>query len=485
MRKIISIILIGLAMSVSLWAEKKQATVITYPAPKSEKVNSLYTVSVNGQKLDVYKALSPQYLGGEYYFCYFDFEGEVEVKVKSRNGFHKLVSYTVTDKDKRKQAGQTLVGEVYPRHINSKVGLKEVLINADKPFQAIVIRNERSMPLVIFGNPIEKDIPKKDDPNVIFFDKGVHYLDKPLRVGDNKTVYIAGGAVVKGGIFAKGKNITIRGRGILSADNFSRGRIRFAMFDKCENLKVEGIIFKDPVSWTFTLFQCNKVDIDNIKICASRMINDDAIDICNSQNVTIKNTFARAQDDIIAIKGMKWAKPIFLPIENIYIENCIFWTDAANVFRIGYECDAQYFKNIKCKDIYVPYYASYRKPNEYWSHAIVWLQPTNDMPIENVEIDGLHIRSNGGDMPLLIAQPRIVHCAKTYGNAKGCTIKNVVVDGKKGKFRGEVFIDGRDDVHSIKDITIENAVYFGKKLTPSYKHIFVGKHTENINLFLK
>ena len=154
------------------------------------------------------------------------------------------------------------------------------------------------------------------------------------------------------------------------------------------------------------------------------MINDDAIDICNSQNVTIKNTFARAQDDIIAIKGMKWAKPNFLPIENIYIENCIFWTDAANVFRIGYECDAQYFKNIKCKDIYVPYYASYRKPNEYWSHAIVWLQPTNDMPIEKVEIDGLHIRSNGGDMPLLIAQPRIVHCAKTYGNAKGCTIKN-------------------------------------------------------------
>ena len=107
------------------------------------------------------------------------------------------------------------------------------------------------------------------------------------------------------------------------------------------------------------------------------------------------------------------------------------------------------------------------------------------MTIENVEIDGLHIRSNGGDMPLLIAQPRIVHCSKTYGNAKGCTIKNVVVDGKKGAFRGEVFIDGRDDVHSIKDVNIENVKYFGKKLTPDYKHIFIGKFTENINLFNK
>lgn len=64
--------------------EAKETKVITYPAPVTEKVLSTYTVTVNGKPLDIYKALSPKFEGGEYYFTYFDFEGVVDVKVVSR-----------------------------------------------------------------------------------------------------------------------------------------------------------------------------------------------------------------------------------------------------------------------------------------------------------------------------------------------------------------------------------------------------------------
>ena len=61
-----------LIASVAVNAETK---LVTYPAPQSEKVyQSTYSVYVNDKKLDIYKALSPKFMGGEYYFCYFDFE---------------------------------------------------------------------------------------------------------------------------------------------------------------------------------------------------------------------------------------------------------------------------------------------------------------------------------------------------------------------------------------------------------------------------
>ena len=74
-----------------------KAKIVTYPVPLSEKAFTSYKVSVNGIPVDCYKAQSPQYLGGEYYFCYFDFEGDVkDLEVKNviselENGSDKFV----------------------------------------------------------------------------------------------------------------------------------------------------------------------------------------------------------------------------------------------------------------------------------------------------------------------------------------------------------------------------------------------------------
>lgn len=83
------------------------------------------------------------------------------------------------------------------------------------------------MPLVIFGNPLEKDAPKAGDKNVVYFGAGVHTPDE-IKLSDNQTLYIAGGAVVKSRLRATGKNITVRGRGILSgelSERFSTGNM--------------------------------------------------------------------------------------------------------------------------------------------------------------------------------------------------------------------------------------------------------------------
>ncbi|WP_445725635.1 hypothetical protein [Flavobacterium sp.] len=76
-------------------------------------------------------------------------------------------------------------------------------------------------PLLIFANPLEKDVPKKDNPNVIYFEAGYHEIGDKYLIPSNKTVYLEGGAYLKGQFFAEDvENVKIKGRGILSGEDY-------------------------------------------------------------------------------------------------------------------------------------------------------------------------------------------------------------------------------------------------------------------------
>ncbi|MFR6032617.1 MAG: hypothetical protein ACLUKN_05230 [Bacilli bacterium] len=165
--------------------------------------------------------------------------------------------------------------ELFPEIFKAETKDGVVSFKADKPFKVVVIRNERRMPLVIFGNAIEKDVPSKDDPNVVYFGPGLHIQDK-IDLKSNQTLYIAGGAVVKSVINANGDNITVCGRGILSTDNRERFYSGVTNFIKCKNLKIRDIIIKDTMSWSLVFRDCNGVLVEGLNICNGRMINDDA-----------------------------------------------------------------------------------------------------------------------------------------------------------------------------------------------------------------
>ena len=64
-------------------------------------------------------------------------------------------------------------------------------------------------------------------------------------------------------------------------------------------------------------------------------------------------------------------------------------------------------------------------------------------------------------------------------------MRNIVVEGKKGKFRGEVFVEGGDDSHMVSNITVSNVTYFGEKKKAYDKDVFVGPYTENIKIYKK
>ena len=72
-------------------------------------------------------------------------------------------------------------------------------------------------PLFIFADPPEKDVPAKG-PGVHFFGPGVHDIGPHYAVQGGETVYLAPGAVVRGTLTARGANVRVCGRGILSGE---------------------------------------------------------------------------------------------------------------------------------------------------------------------------------------------------------------------------------------------------------------------------
>lgn len=80
-------------------------------------------------------------------------------------------------------------------------------------------------PLFIFADPPEKDVPAKG-PGVHFFGPGVHDIGPHYAVKGGETVYLAPGAVVRGTLTARGANVKVCGRGVLSGELLQEEWIR-------------------------------------------------------------------------------------------------------------------------------------------------------------------------------------------------------------------------------------------------------------------
>ena len=459
---------IGLVLAQMSPQAGTQANVLTYPAPPSEAVTGDYAVEVNGKPVDVYAAQS-EFFQGDYYFASFDFAGKVSIRVTSSQPFDNL--------------------QIQPAR--SKVHLernspKEVLLVADAPFHISLERNGRIKPLLLFGNPMETDAPQPGASNVVFFPPGVHRPGK-ISLTDNQTLYMAGGAVVKGCVHAQGKNITIRGRGILAGEEspLYKGPGRYLLdCQDCQNLTVRDIILRNSWSWTFVTWNCDGVAIDNVKICGSRMIMDDALDLVNTQNANVRNCFFRTQDDSIAIKGL--AK-LTRPCENILIEDCQFWTDVANIFRIGYECETPGMRNINARHIDVLHYCkNHHKPTDYWASAIIWLQPNQNMPMENCHFEDISVRSSGEDVIMLMAKPMSCHYGSFKnpepGRLRDCSFKDIQVVGERGGFQGLLYMLGDSQQHNVSRLFFNHLTFFGQSITRDSPCVQIGPYVTDITV---
>jgi polygalacturonase len=219
---------------------------------------------------------------------------------------------------------------------------------------------EGRVPLFIYaGAPDPEPAPRGED-HVHYFAAGRVYEVGELTLKDHETLYIEGGAVLRGSIRAtSARHVSIRGRGILdgSYDDFNAGaRQRLAVFEHCRDVLIEGITMINGSSWMLVLGASEDIVIRDLKQIGSH-ISTDGIDICGSRNVLIENCCLRNDDDNIVIKSLATNSTAnYLSwegnVENVHIRHCVLLNGVpGNAMEIGYELRAETIRDIVFEDI--------------------------------------------------------------------------------------------------------------------------------------
>ncbi|MDP4238197.1 MAG: glycosyl hydrolase family 28 protein [Bacteroidota bacterium] len=427
--------------------------VTVYPAPAGETLSGDYHVSVNGINIPVYLTKvaranqGQREISANYYdtaaFAFFDMLGKVNVTV-------------------------TIPGTVNTAKIlPSSLGIKYVIRRNSLTFTitspgnlTVEINGKCVRSLHIFANPFDIDAPRPDDPNIIYFGPGIHEISH-LVVGDNKTLYIAGGAILHAVIRTEeknnshgeyppsiellGQNIKVCGRGIIDGTN-CRTHSRNMIFIHGRNIKLEGIILRDASMWTVPIRRSDHVVVNNIKLFGYRS-NSDGIDICNSRDVTVENCFIRTSDDLIVVKTDKGQGMS----SNIVARGCVLWNQFAHALSIGAEVSED-VNNVLFTDCDIIH-----DRGREWSLRIF---QCNSARISNVHFENIRIEEAHKCISLWIGKA-VWSSDSERGHIRGVVFKNIYASGSPLT----VSLVGIDEGHAINDVLFQNVLLNGKALS--------------------
>ena len=338
---------------------------------------------------------------------------------------------------------------------------------------------------------------KSGQGRVRVFGPGEHH-ERLLSVRSGETLVIDEGAVVYGHLDVRGSDITVCGGGVISGGDWPRheGPMPYSnAILSSTNVTVRGITLTQAYTWTLGIRDSKGVTIEGLSIAGSNMVNDDGIDIVNSSDVTVRRAFIRTQDDNICTKGLLWREGALPPpVENVLVEDCVLWTDQANVFRFGFECDAAYMKGVRIRNVDVLRYSPFFRPfSDIWCHAVFKIQTADGLVFSGLDVDGVRVESDGGDVCLVVAEPRPTWTRRRKeryaytrgGKIRDCRFANIAVTGKKEGFTGWIYLKGRGEDEDVSDIRFENVTYFGEPVLRDSPAVRIeGPHVKNVR-FLK
>ena len=358
--------------------------------------------------------------------------------------------------------------------------------------------------LHIFVDPVIDFVAKTE--NVIRYEAGVHHGD--IELDNNTTVILDRGAVLYGNISAYGKeNVSILGYGMIDGscekrtsstlliplryvgepipvdkegyDKFAeenqvlKGNVRLL---RCKNCVLHGVTLRDSSTFSIVPADCDNLVVDCVKTIGMWRYNTDGIDVFNSSNVTIKNSFFRDFDDCIVIKGIRgWDTR---NVENILVENCVTWCDWGRNLEVGAETNASEVRNIifkNCDCIHGDY-------------GMIDVQHHNRVDVHHIMFEDIRCEFTkyqlGGAIqfdqsvpysnPVNMEHPRLIELSlhgngtyggddKRIGTMHDVVLKDITIYADDLSWVRSIFV-GWDDDHKIERVLVSNIVMNGEKV---------------------
>lgn len=427
----------------------RATTFINYPVPEGAVAAPEFELEVNGQPVFVYNTRLAA-------VAYFSFEGKVDIKVTFLSP---VINFDIRPKS---------------RNIAANLYRNQIRFSLDKPENlSIEINKNLKRPLFLFANPLESNIPDKKDPNVVYFEGGKIHYPGEVFIKDNQTVYVEGGAIVRGHFMTdKGRNIKILGRGILDNSQYTKGEHRPIEINQCENVLIEGIILTESRHWSCASFASRNITYNNVKIVSDNDW-DDGIDIVGSQHVLVNNCFIRTKDDCVAIKaGVTYYTDFFsgANVDHIVIRNSVMWNGIwGNGLEIGFETRSDTIKNVifrNCDLIHVE-----------GPEGTFTIHNGDRAVIKKVLYEDIRVEDAQGwliDFKIL----KSVYTKDTVrGKIEDIHFRNITVEGDRFPYSQLL---GFDDNHRIKGVILENFVIHGIKVNSTYNGMIATNYTDEI-----
>ncbi|MFZ4726926.1 MAG: T9SS type A sorting domain-containing protein, partial [Paludibacter sp.] len=332
----------------------------------------------------------------------------------------------------------------------------------------VEIDGEKRNPLFVFANPLEVNVPLPSNPNVIYYGPGIYDVGysggtmQNIPVG--KTIYLAGGAFVKGAFKTKGTagTTTVRGRGILSGIDIAGNSGYGGMIDAYRGtLNVEGIIIATaPAGFQGIISYDKNCVISNVKMLSWASNSDCGV---IGPNSTVTNCFIKINDDAL--------KPIYSGL--VYRDNTVWQQMTGSTIMMGWNSIEQGISpTVSGLDV-IGIDRGSKTTSDGTVQAFMNLKNSNGATYKNVLIENVRIEVKPYmlfGLDIKQTDPGFVNNTafnKGLGSVDGLTFRNISVAGLPARIS---YFNGNGNVTTtstgeIKNVTFENLTIKGALIT--------------------
>jgi hypothetical protein len=303
-------------------------------------------------------------------------------------------------------------------------------------------------PMLLFANPPETDVPSPDDPNVLYFGPGVHYIGSGVQLHSNETVYVSGGAWVEGAFIGAGvRNVVFRGRGVidglfLDTGNQDANKNQPGLLDLADahNVVVDGVTLVDGPRFNVRVLGSD-VTVHNIKVISwwystdciwagsdslvegnFCKVNDDSLKPMTGPSVIRDNTVWQLENGapFMISWNIKDDQSNFHVYDNDVIHAEHYWLSPQAIFRARHASPGRMsrylFENIRVEDASWRLFYIILENNK-------WYDPT----LGYGQISQLIFRNITATSPF--TQPSVVAGIDAQHRVSDATFENVYMDG--------------------------------------------------------
>jgi len=461
--------------------------VFTYPAPKGAPLKHDYDVYIcpRGKewiKIDTYMAKvnsltpdpSPKGEGSkhkvsEISYCFFDFTGDVFVKVISKNKKFKTARI-------RPDYRGTIA------NVQNDSTVQFLLFQPENV--SVELDGDITDNLLVFTSkpPVTMEEAKKqakrERRQFVYYAPGFYNQQDTIFVGSNTTVYLDGGAYFTG-TFAinDAQNVSILGRGVARPVRGYEG----CHVHRSKNVLIDGLIVNT----------CPVGGSDGVTLHDVRSISHpgwgDGLNVFASSNVLFDRVFCRNSDDCTTAYATR--KGFSGNTRNVRMRNSTLWADVAHPIFIGIHGNPEVGDTIEHL-VYenIDILGQAEPQVDYQGCLAINCGDGNvvrDVLFDNIRIEQIEAGS--------IAQVKVgynqKYCTASGRGVEDVTFRNVRYTGTTPNLS---IINGYDQDHMVRNITFEGMKINGQPIyddmpgkprwyaTADYVPMFVGNHVSGV-----